>query len=185
MAARTSAGVTYFASADAFGSWLAKNHQRVRELVVGFYKTASGRGGLTYREALDLALAYGWIDGVRKSVDAASYTIRFSPRRADSIWSAVNRRRVEELIAAGAMQAPGPCRISKPRSEEDRPLLLRTAADHLRTGRRKDVPGEPPGLGVLRGAATRLSPHRDLVCGQRREGRDPPAAARDVDSTRR
>ena len=107
MAARTSSGVTYFASADAFGSWLAKNHQRVRELVVGFYKKASGHGGLTYREALDLALAYGWIDGVRKSVDAASYTIRFSPRKADSIWSAVNRRRVEELIAAGAMQPPG------------------------------------------------------------------------------
>jgi uncharacterized protein YdeI (YjbR/CyaY-like superfamily) len=107
MAARTPAGITYFASADAFRSWLAKNHHRVRELLVGFYKKASGRGGLTYREALDLALAYGWIDGVRKRVDAVSYTIRFSPRKTDSIWSAVNKKRVEELIAAGAMQPPG------------------------------------------------------------------------------
>jgi uncharacterized protein YdeI (YjbR/CyaY-like superfamily) len=107
MAARTPAGITYFASADAFRSWLAKKHHRVRELLVGFYKKASGRGGLTYREALDLALAYGWIDGVRKRVDAVSYTIRFSPRKTDSIWSAVNKKRVEELIAAGAMQPPG------------------------------------------------------------------------------
>jgi uncharacterized protein YdeI (YjbR/CyaY-like superfamily) len=107
MAARPSTAITYFASADAFRSWLAKHHDRARELVVGFYKKASGRGGLTYREALDLALAYGWIDGVRKTVDATAYTTRFSPRKANSNWSAVNVRRVEELIAAGAMQPPG------------------------------------------------------------------------------
>jgi uncharacterized protein YdeI (YjbR/CyaY-like superfamily) len=107
MAARVSNRVTHFASADAFRSWFARNHDRAHELMVGFYKKGSGRGGLTYREALDLALAYGWIDGVRKRIDEASYSIRFSPRKANSIWSAVNRRRVEQLIAAGAMQPPG------------------------------------------------------------------------------
>ena len=107
MAARAPSGIKYFPSAEAFASWLEKNHDRVRELFVGFYKKGSGRGGLTYREALDLALAYGWIDGVRRSVDAASYTQRFSPRKASSNWSAVNKRRVEELIAAGAMRPPG------------------------------------------------------------------------------
>ena len=107
MAARTPIGIRYFASASAFDSWLAKHHDRARELMVGFYKKASGRGGLTYREALDLALAYGWIDGVRKSVDAESFAQRFSPRTARSNWSAVNLRRVQELIAAGAMRPPG------------------------------------------------------------------------------
>jgi uncharacterized protein YdeI (YjbR/CyaY-like superfamily) len=107
MAARVPSGIRYFASAEAFASWLEKNHDRVRELFMGFYKKGSRRGGLTYREALDLALAYGWIDGVRRSVNATSYTQRFSPRKASSNWSAVNKRRVEELIAAGAMRPPG------------------------------------------------------------------------------
>src|SRR4029453_10001766 len=107
MAARAPSGIKYFPSAEAFASWLEKNHDRVRELFVGFYKKGSGRQGLTYREALDLALAYGWIDGVRRRVDDASYTNRFSPRRANSVWSAVNRKRIEELIAAGRMKPPG------------------------------------------------------------------------------
>jgi uncharacterized protein YdeI (YjbR/CyaY-like superfamily) len=107
MAARTLNAIRYFASASAFDSWLAKHHDRARELMVGFYKKASGRGGLTYREALDLALAYGWIDGVRKSVDAESFVQRFSPRTARSNWSAVNLRRIQELIAAGAMKPSG------------------------------------------------------------------------------
>jgi uncharacterized protein YdeI (YjbR/CyaY-like superfamily) len=107
MGARTSTAMAFFPSADAFRSWLATNHDQARELIVGFYKKASGRGGLTYREALDAALAYGWIDGVRKSVDVAVYSQRFSPRTAKSNWSVVNVRRVEELIAAGAMQPPG------------------------------------------------------------------------------
>ena len=104
---RVSDRVTHFASASAFESWLAKHHDRERELIVGFYNKQSGRGGLTYREALDLALAYGWIDGVRKRLDAVSYSNRFSPRTPNSIWSTVNRKRVEELIAAGQMKPPG------------------------------------------------------------------------------
>jgi uncharacterized protein YdeI (YjbR/CyaY-like superfamily) len=105
--ARAAARIIYFASADAFESWLAKHHDHERELMVGFYNKASGRGGLTYREAVDLALAYGWIDGVRRRVDATSYTNRFSPRQPESVWSAVNRKRAEELIAAGLMRPPG------------------------------------------------------------------------------
>ena len=105
--APTTARVVYFASAKAFAAWLAKHHDREREIMVGFYKKGSGREGLTYREALDVALAYGWIDGVRRRVDDASYTNRFSPRQANSVWSAVNRKRVEELIVAGRMKPPG------------------------------------------------------------------------------
>jgi uncharacterized protein YdeI (YjbR/CyaY-like superfamily) len=74
---------------------------------VGFVKKATGAASLTYREALDEALCHGWIDGVRKSVGADRYTIRFSPRKADSFWSAVNTRRARELVAEGRMAAPG------------------------------------------------------------------------------
>jgi uncharacterized protein YdeI (YjbR/CyaY-like superfamily) len=99
--------VSFFASADEFRSWLRTNHDRVPELNVGFYKRGSGRGGITYSEALDEALCFGWIDGVRRSRDASSYTIRFSPRRGQSRWSAVNLKRAAALIAAGRMQPSG------------------------------------------------------------------------------
>src|SRR5271165_1814551 len=97
----------FFASQSAFRSWLAKHHAEARELWVGFYRKESGKGGITYPRALDEALCFGWIDGLRKAVDDSSYTIRFTPRKADSIWSAVNTRRVEELTKLGRMQRPG------------------------------------------------------------------------------
>ena len=97
----------FFKSAAELRKWLSKNQSAARELVVGFYKTGSGRGGLTYAAALDEALGYGWIDGVRRSVDAASYSIRFTPRKKDSTWSAVNLRHVARLTREGRMAAPG------------------------------------------------------------------------------
>jgi uncharacterized protein YdeI (YjbR/CyaY-like superfamily) len=154
MPARTPARITFFRSADAFDAWLARNHGRTRELLVGFYKKASDRGGLTYREALDLALAYGWIDGVRKSVDDISYTIRFSPRKANSVWSAVNRKRVEELIAAGAMRPPGLTAYQNrsekkyPYSYENRPTAFEPAHEKtFRENRRAWAffESQPPG----------------------------------------
>lgn len=96
----------FFQSAAEFRKWLADHHATVRELFAGFYKKASGRG-ITYPEALDAALAFGWIDGVRKRIDADSYTIRFTPRKAGSTWSAVNVKRVHELTAQGLMEPPG------------------------------------------------------------------------------
>jgi len=74
---------------------------------VGFYRKESGRGGITYPEALDEALSYGWIDGIRKRLDAGAYTIRFTPRKPGSTWSAVNIARVGELTARGLMKPPG------------------------------------------------------------------------------
>lgn len=99
--------VTFFQSPAKFRAWLARKHHTAAELHVGFHKTASGKGGITYPEALDEALCFGWIDGVRRAVDEHSYTIRFSPRTAKSIWSAVNIRRVGALIEAGRMRPPG------------------------------------------------------------------------------
>lgn len=99
--------VVHFKSPAAFRAWLAANHTQDAELWVGFYKRASGRGGISYAEALDEALCYGWIDGVRHAVDDASYAIRFTQRRTKSVWSLVNVRHVERLKKCGKMAEPG------------------------------------------------------------------------------
>ncbi|HET7437596.1 MAG TPA: YdeI/OmpD-associated family protein [Thermoanaerobaculia bacterium] len=99
--------VTFFATPADFRRWLEKHHDTAAELLVGFYKVASGRPSITWPQSVDEALCFGWIDGVRKRIDDESYTIRFTPRRKGSIWSAINIRRVNELIAEGRMQPSG------------------------------------------------------------------------------
>ena len=93
--------IKIFKSAAEFRTWLEKNHDRVTELWLGFYNQRSGKKSITYREALEEALCYGWIDGVRKSVDQSTYMQRFTPRKTKSYWSAVNSRRFDELRARG------------------------------------------------------------------------------------
>lgn len=97
----------FFQSAEAFRAWLTEHGQNTAELWVGFYKKDSGRGGLTYQEGVAEALCFGWIDGLKKRVDALSYTHRFTPRQARSTWSLVNVRLAEKLLAAGRMAPPG------------------------------------------------------------------------------
>lgn len=99
--------VVHFSSPDDYRDWLEKNHASEVELWLGFYKTSSKKQGITYSQALDEALCFGWIDGVRYSVDAESYKIRFTPRRPKSIWSRVNVRRVEALKKAKKMAEAG------------------------------------------------------------------------------
>src|SRR5882672_10898262 len=98
---------TYFATPAAFRKWLAANHAKKAELLVGFYKTSSGKPSITWPESVDAALCFGWIDGVRRSIDETSYTIRFTPRRSTSTWSAVNIKRVQHLKKTGLMHAAG------------------------------------------------------------------------------
>ena len=99
--------VAFFKHKDDFRAWLAQHHGTAAELWVGFFKKHTGQVGMTYPESVDQALCFGWIDGVRNSVDADSYCNRFTPRKPSSNWSAVNTRRVQELIDAGLMQPPG------------------------------------------------------------------------------
>lgn len=99
--------IVHFSSQEELRKWLAKNHAAASELFVGFYKKSSGKEGATYSEALDQALCFGWIDGVRRSIDADSYMIRFTPRKPKSIWSLVNVRHAERLQKAGKMAEPG------------------------------------------------------------------------------
>jgi uncharacterized protein YdeI (YjbR/CyaY-like superfamily) len=99
--------VRFFRSAAGFRKWLERHHARASEVWIGFYRKDSGRTGISYAEAVDEALCFGWIDGVRRKVDAESYTNRFTPRKPRSNWSAVNIRRVQALTAAGRMAAAG------------------------------------------------------------------------------
>ena len=99
--------ILFFPSARAWRAWLGEHHDSAREAWVGFYRKDSGRAGLTYPEALDEALCFGWIDGVRRKIDDLSYTNRFTPRKARSYWSDVNTRRANELIALGRMAPAG------------------------------------------------------------------------------
>jgi uncharacterized protein YdeI (YjbR/CyaY-like superfamily) len=98
---------TFFATPAAFRAWLVRNHATASELLVGFHKRSSGKPSMTWPESVDEALCFGWIDGVRRSVDEESYTIRFSPRRPTSVWSAVNVKRVEALKEAGRLTPAG------------------------------------------------------------------------------
>ena len=97
----------FFSSQLKFREWLKKNHTKKKELLVGFYKVTSGKESMTWPQSVDEALCYGWIDGVRKSIDEKSYTIRFTPRRPSSNWSAINIKKIEELRKNGLMQEAG------------------------------------------------------------------------------
>ena len=97
----------FFPTAADFRAWLHANHDRMTELVVGFHRKGSGKPSITWPESVDEALCYGWIDGVRRSLDEHSYTIRFTPRKASSNWSKVNIAKAEALLAAGKMMPAG------------------------------------------------------------------------------
>jgi uncharacterized protein YdeI (YjbR/CyaY-like superfamily) len=103
----TPAEPIFFPTPAAFRNWLKKNHASSREQWIGFYRKASGRPSITWPESVDEALCVGWIDGLRKTVDAESYKIRFTPRKKESNWSAVNIARVKELTEQGRMQPAG------------------------------------------------------------------------------
>jgi uncharacterized protein YdeI (YjbR/CyaY-like superfamily) len=120
-----------FASPRAFRAWLAKHHKTASELVVRCYKVHAKEQGLTYPQAVEEALCFGWIDGVTRRVDADTFGVRFTPRRPKSVWSAVNIRKATELEAAGRMRPAGRAafaareeRSSKPYSYESKPRSL-------------------------------------------------------------
>ena len=98
---------TFFKSPAAFGRWLEKNHARKDMLWVGYHKTHTDKPGMTWAESVDEALCYGWIDGIRKRIDDEAYKIRFTPRRTNSIWSAVNIRNFNTLKKQGRIADAG------------------------------------------------------------------------------
>jgi uncharacterized protein YdeI (YjbR/CyaY-like superfamily) len=98
---------TFFRAPAEFRKWLERHSSATEELLVGFYKSGSGKPSITWPESVDEALCFGWIDGVRKRVDDLSYTIRFTPRKPGSTWSSINIRKAQALIERGRMASPG------------------------------------------------------------------------------
>jgi uncharacterized protein YdeI (YjbR/CyaY-like superfamily) len=104
---KKNAKVLFFTTPDDFRNWLEQHHAVEKELLVGFYKRDSGKPSITWPESVDCALSYGWIDGVRNSIDEIRYRIRFTPRKPNSTWSAINVKRVTELTMLGLMRPAG------------------------------------------------------------------------------
>ena len=137
------AAVVFFPTPAHLRKWLSRNHSTATELWAGFYKKDTGRPSITWQESVDEALCVGWIDGVRKRIDEESYKIRFTPRRATSIWSAVNIARVAVLEKEGRMQPAGRAAFARRRvnksgiySYEQRPVdLPEPYASRLRANR--------------------------------------------------
>ena len=110
----------FFKDAKTFRRWLERNHHKQTELWVGYYKKGTGRPSLTWPESVDQALCYGWIDGIRKSIDQQSYRIRFTPRKPRSIWSAVNIAKMQKLKKAGLVTPAGLAAFDKKSIERSR-----------------------------------------------------------------
>jgi uncharacterized protein YdeI (YjbR/CyaY-like superfamily) len=119
---------TFFTTARNFERWLAANHRRTDVLLVGFYTVASGKPSVRFPDALDAALAYGWIDGLRHRVAADVYTVRFTPRKKDSFWSATNTQRALELIKERRMKPAG--LVAFKRRNEERTRRHHAARDN-------------------------------------------------------
>jgi uncharacterized protein YdeI (YjbR/CyaY-like superfamily) len=122
---------TFFKTPADFRAWLQQHADKETELLVGFYKTGSGRESMTWPQSVDEALCFGWIDGVRRSFDEDSYTIRFTPRRPKSIWSAVNIKKIEELTAKGLMQPAGIAAYAKREEHRSKVYSFENEEQHL------------------------------------------------------
>jgi uncharacterized protein YdeI (YjbR/CyaY-like superfamily) len=137
----------FFATGAEFRAWLAEHHDTAAELLVGFWKVGSGKPSMSWSESVDEALCFGWIDGVRRRRDEESYTIRFTARRAGSIWSAVNVAKVEALSKAGLMTPDGLAAFAARRAdrtavysfEQGGDVVLALGADEK--ARLRQVPG--------------------------------------------
>src|SRR5260370_10276268 len=169
---------TFFPTPSDFRAWLEAHHNKFPELLVGFYKKSSGKPGITWPESVAEALCFGWIDGVRKSLNETSYTIRFTPRKPTSNWSSININLVRKLTKQGLMHPAGLKAFAARSAKKIRHLLLRTTEErsvHART--RKAVSRQQSRLGFFPFSSS-LVPEGDNVLGhQRKEGRHEAQAA--------
>ncbi|MBY0493151.1 MAG: YdeI/OmpD-associated family protein [Cyanobacteria bacterium] len=127
---------TFFETPAAFRAWLRKNHATAGELVVGFYRKESGRKSITWNEAVDEALCFGWIDGIRRKHSDIAYSNRFTPRRPTSNWSAINIAKVAELKKSGRLQPAGLAAFEKRTEQKSR----------IYHYEQKDIPEFPPAI---------------------------------------
>lgn len=122
----------FFKNTESLRKWFEENYLQEKELLVGYYKTATKKETITWSESVDEALCFGWIDGVRRSLDAESYSIRFTPRKPGSNWSAVNIEKAENLIRLGKMTEAGLAAYSRRKDSKSRVYSYETAKEfHL------------------------------------------------------
>ena len=143
-----------FATEAAFETWLRANHARETEIWLRIYKKGTGTPTVTYAQALDVALCWGWIDGIKKSYDEASFLQRFTPRRAKSIWSQVNRDHIARLVAEGRMQPAGLRQVDAAKADGRwdaayAPIRTHTA-DSIPDDLRAAIEGNPRALRTFR-----------------------------------
>ncbi len=119
----------YFATARAFRAWLERHSDVAEALVVGFYKVGTGRQSVTWSDAVDEALCFGWVDAGRHRIDDASYTIRFTPRRRGSTWSAVNIAKARALTEAGRMRPAGALAFARRTEKKSRTYSYEQASE--------------------------------------------------------
>jgi uncharacterized protein YdeI (YjbR/CyaY-like superfamily) len=124
----------YFTSAESLRRWFEENHSREKELIVGYYKKDTKQETISWSESVDEALCYGWIDGIRRSIDAERYCIRFTPRNPGSNWSAVNLKKVDALIRAGRMRDAGMQVYELRKPEKEQVYSYENGDQHVLTG---------------------------------------------------
>ena len=127
-----------FRSEAAFEQWMRRHHARENELWLRIYKKGSGVPTVTHAQALDVALCWGWIDGIRKAMDARSFLQRYTPRRAKSIWSQINREHVARLKAAGRMTPHGQRQVDAAKADG----RWDAAYAPMRSATAKSIPGD-------------------------------------------
>lgn len=121
----------FFITQEDFRRWLEENHASETELLVGFYKVGTSKPSMTWSESVDQAICFGWIDGVRRKVDEESYSIRFTPRKKNSVWSAVNIAKVAELTEKGLMKSAGIAAFEKREEKKSKIYAYEQEASEL------------------------------------------------------
>jgi uncharacterized protein YdeI (YjbR/CyaY-like superfamily) len=165
----------FFATPALFRKWLARNHDKASGLLVGFFKKASGKPSMTWPQSVDEALCFGWIDGVRRRIDDVSYSIRFTPRKKTSNWSAINMARVKDLTQRGLMQPAGLSAFEQRREEKSVIYAYENAPRTLAADDEKKFKANS--VHVLQWPAPVLPARRDLLGDEREEAGDARAAA--------
>lgn len=129
----------FFNKPSDLRKWFEKNHLKEKELIAGFYKTGSGKPSITWPQSADEAICFGWIDGIRRSIDDESYSIRFTPRKPQSIWSAINIKKAGDLIEKGLMKPEGIAAFEKRKENRSKIYAYEKAPSVFRTDLEKKL----------------------------------------------
>ena len=168
---------TFFATPQAFRQWLERHAASAPELLVGFHKVGSGRPSMGWSESVDEALCFGWIDGIRRRLDEHTYSIRFTPRKPSSIWSAVNIAKVEQLQAAGRMTPAGLAAFAHRKAHKSAIYSHEQAGGRAARTHAARVPAQQGRVAVLSGIHAAQLPQEHAALGHVGQARCDPRGA--------